>query len=241
MIPSVDEVLQSVASYTNNVNDSSGTKPHLLGTIDPSYISGLPKIKFDGESVVSEKRYPCLNTYYPQPNDRVVLAPVGTSYVILGRDEIRQSTSGIPADTTITSVKAYATAGQTFSTSLVKVSYNTPIWIGGGIIKVNATDFEVPYSGVYGASVSLRWLVSGSATPTLTIKTVQIADSSSGAQELQKIYVDRSQNNSEAVTEDIWLEQNQRVSVKFNPNLSTGALTLDPSIETSFSLTYKGR
>lgn len=41
--------------------------------IDPSYTTGRPRLIFDGEDVVSVKRYPYISTYTPQANDRVML------------------------------------------------------------------------------------------------------------------------------------------------------------------------
>lgn len=55
-----------------------------IGTIASSYSSGNPRIRFDGESTTSIKGYPYLDTYRPTPNDRVLLAKVGATYVILG-------------------------------------------------------------------------------------------------------------------------------------------------------------
>ncbi len=57
-----------------------------LGTIDPAYASGRPKIVFDGEVAASGKRYAYLASYTPVAGHRVLLIPVGTtSYVVLGR------------------------------------------------------------------------------------------------------------------------------------------------------------
>lgn len=39
--------------------------------VDPNYISGRPSLIFDGETVVTIKKYPYLSSYLPQPNDRV--------------------------------------------------------------------------------------------------------------------------------------------------------------------------
>lgn len=64
--------------------ESSADKPYLLGVIDPGYTSGDPKVTFEGELTMSGKQYPFLSSYLPAPSDRVVLAPLGTSYVILG-------------------------------------------------------------------------------------------------------------------------------------------------------------
>jgi hypothetical protein len=56
-----------------------------LGSVDEDYVSGKPKILFDGETVVSTKTYPYLETYTPTAADRVLLARVGGSYVVLGK------------------------------------------------------------------------------------------------------------------------------------------------------------
>lgn len=60
------------------------TRTNRMGTIDPAYTSGLPRVQFDGEDEVSGKTYPHLASYTPSAGDRVVLLPVGHSYVILG-------------------------------------------------------------------------------------------------------------------------------------------------------------
>lgn len=61
-------------------------KPFTLGKIDPAYSgSGRPKVIFDGSTTVSSKTYPYLSSYTPQANDRVILANVGGTHVILGK------------------------------------------------------------------------------------------------------------------------------------------------------------
>jgi hypothetical protein len=64
---------------------SSAERPPKLGTIDAAYTTGLPKILFDGETMVSAKGYSWLDPYLPLPGDRVSLLPVGQSYLILGK------------------------------------------------------------------------------------------------------------------------------------------------------------
>jgi hypothetical protein len=64
-----------------------------LATVDPAYALGagwpatpaLPKVTFDGESTMSTKQYPIVAGYVPAASDRVVLVPVGRTYVIVGR------------------------------------------------------------------------------------------------------------------------------------------------------------
>lgn len=63
-----------------------------LATIDPAYVVGgsyptsvaLPKVTFDGETTLSTKLYPVLNGYIPVPSQRVVMIPVGRTYVVAG-------------------------------------------------------------------------------------------------------------------------------------------------------------
>lgn len=43
------------------------------------------KIKFDGEEVESQKIYKRLSTYSPQKGDRVLLAVISGTYVVLGK------------------------------------------------------------------------------------------------------------------------------------------------------------
>lgn len=61
------------------------TSIFLLGTIDPAYVSGRPKIQFDGESTVSIRQYPYLSSYTPVASARVLLAVVGHGAVVLGK------------------------------------------------------------------------------------------------------------------------------------------------------------
>lgn len=76
--------LETVSGLQRGKQESSADKPYLLGVIDPAYTSGDPKVTFEGELTMSGKQYPFLSSYLPAPSDRVVLAPLGTSYVILG-------------------------------------------------------------------------------------------------------------------------------------------------------------
>lgn len=81
---------------------SSADKPVRLATVDPAYASGWPKVTFDGESTLSGKTYPHIDSYSPAKGDRVVLVPVGTSYLIIGA--VSSTGAGVPAG----SLQAYA-------------------------------------------------------------------------------------------------------------------------------------
>lgn len=56
-----------------------------LGKIDPLYSTGRPSIVFDGETTATTKQYPYLSPYAPTAGDRVLLARVAGSYVIIGK------------------------------------------------------------------------------------------------------------------------------------------------------------
>ena len=50
-----------------------------------SVSSGRPMIRFFGENEASRKKYKYLQSYTPTAGDKVLLARVGNSYVILGK------------------------------------------------------------------------------------------------------------------------------------------------------------
>lgn len=90
MIPSADEFLGIVGGINKNED------AYRLGTIDPAYVSGNPKIVFDGETTASAKQYLYLSSYTPKANDRVLLLKVSGSYVVidvLGARDTRTQTN----------------------------------------------------------------------------------------------------------------------------------------------------
>lgn len=76
--------LDAVCGYVDAAPPTSADKPVKLATIDPGYTTGSPKVTFDGESTLSGKGYAFADSYVPKPNDRVVMLPVGSTWVILG-------------------------------------------------------------------------------------------------------------------------------------------------------------
>jgi hypothetical protein len=79
-IPTASQLLEAVEPPPA---PPSTDKPLKIGTIDPAFTSGLPKVTFDGETTMSSKTYAYIGSR-PAAGSRVVLAPVGTGYVILG-------------------------------------------------------------------------------------------------------------------------------------------------------------
>ena len=56
-----------------------------IGTVDSGYSSGRPRVLFDGETTMGQKTYAYLASYTPVASHRVLLAPVGTGFVVVGR------------------------------------------------------------------------------------------------------------------------------------------------------------
>lgn len=78
--------LNAMFEYSDaNNSRGSADRPFLLGTIDPSYVAGMVRVMFDGETTMGQKGYSWLSTYNPKAGDRVILVPAGTSYVITGK------------------------------------------------------------------------------------------------------------------------------------------------------------
>ncbi len=65
--------------------DKKVSKPFSLGTIDPNYSSGTPRVLFDGENTVSTKRYSYLDSYKPAARDRVLLVNISGTHIIVGK------------------------------------------------------------------------------------------------------------------------------------------------------------
>lgn len=73
----VDWLKRLVRSLTEEV--------YAIGTIDPNYTSGRPRVKFDGETTISTKQYPYLSSYTPKAGDRVLMIRTRYGYLILGK------------------------------------------------------------------------------------------------------------------------------------------------------------
>ena len=56
-----------------------------LGTVKTITSGSGVTVQIDGESAATTKKYTYLSSYTPAVNDRVLIAEVGGSYVILGK------------------------------------------------------------------------------------------------------------------------------------------------------------
>lgn len=64
--------------------DKPDNSPFALATVVAFFDSGAAQLQFAGESVPAEKEYPYLRAYKPVVGDKVLLAHVSGSYIILG-------------------------------------------------------------------------------------------------------------------------------------------------------------
>lgn len=83
------DFLQSVAGFAQANQPGFDITKMRLATVDPAYVSStypgtLPKVTFDGETTLSGKRYPVMSPYLPTPGDRVLMVPLGATYLIIG-------------------------------------------------------------------------------------------------------------------------------------------------------------
>lgn len=74
----------AVREYDKSATNADTQGFTRCGTVDPGYTGAGPaRIMFDGETVLSQKAYHFLNTA-PLAGARVVLTPIGSTYVISG-------------------------------------------------------------------------------------------------------------------------------------------------------------
>ena len=70
--------------FLNIMREDNTSEVFILGTVDRDHKEGRPKIQFDGEDALSEKSYPCISSYTPKPNDRVLMVRLNGTQVVLG-------------------------------------------------------------------------------------------------------------------------------------------------------------
>lgn len=103
----------------------SANRPALLATVDPAYSgSGAPKVTFDGESTLSSKLYAYADSYRPAAGDRVLLVPIGTTYMIVCKVASGETRTpgGVIALAQITTGQGPITSGQATPTDITGLS-----------------------------------------------------------------------------------------------------------------------
>lgn len=86
---------QNFIEIIENMIEKKLSVPFSLGRIDPRYSGGKPKVIFDGEPQASHKRYSHLSSYKPEPNERILIANISGTHVIVGSiGDYKGATSG---------------------------------------------------------------------------------------------------------------------------------------------------
>lgn len=82
---SVDEFIDLVADALERRQTTNKPRERKLGFIDTDWVSGRPKVLFDGETVVSDKEYPYLSPKDWVADDRVAIELWGSTWIIVGK------------------------------------------------------------------------------------------------------------------------------------------------------------
>jgi len=90
-IPGAVEVLKQA----RNIESPPNFK---MGKVSALFANSTAKVSFDGEGAASEKQYSYLSSYKPVVNDRVLMAYVSGTYIILGKINF-EVTPGLGATT----------------------------------------------------------------------------------------------------------------------------------------------
>ncbi|MFD0225174.1 glycine-rich domain-containing protein [Streptomyces hirsutus] len=172
------EFLRAVAGFTQSQGkSSSANKPFRLGRIDYEYnpadfLGGInPRVLFDGESTVGQKRYVAMAGYYPLPGARVLLAPVGTTYMILGTLEAK------PHDPVVNHFTESDTWEMPPGARLLKVQVQGGGGAGGGVVASPGATVGPPATaaqaaaggGGAGGAYGESWLAANAVISPVTV------------------------------------------------------------------------
>lgn len=144
--------LRTVAKFTEEAGAAKASnKSARLGLIDYEYdptdfLGGInPRIIFDGETLVSQKRYAVMPPYYPIPGQRVCLIPVGTTYLIIGSVDV------VPQDPKVDIFTVTDTWEKPAGARMVRVQVQAGGGAGGGVVASPASDVCAGGGGAGGA------------------------------------------------------------------------------------------
>lgn len=117
--------LQAVSGFNAGQKTDNGFRLAVIDpTYDPSAFPGtLPRVTFEHEAAVSTKRYAVLSPYWPRQGDRVLMVPIGDTYIISG-------------------ATGNATPGRMVRV-FKRIGATAPINCNGAIADVPGTEFQV--------------------------------------------------------------------------------------------------
>jgi hypothetical protein len=167
------DFLRSITGFTEaNAASNVENRPIRLGTVDYDYypndfLGGIyPRIMFDGEKVVSQKRYKTMVGYYPLPGHRVVLVPVGTTYLIIG------TVSMAPQDPKVDIFTSTDTWEKSDGARSIRVQVQAGGGAGGGCVATAAGEVCAGGGGSGGAYAESMLLANSvDASVTVTVGT----------------------------------------------------------------------
>lgn len=181
-VPTAGGLLADVAAFVSaTAEPSSADRPVRLATVDPAYVSGWPKVKFDGESTLSGKTYPHVDSYAPAKNDRVVLVPVGTSYLIVGAVSATSGgAAGLPAGSIVEFGGSTAPGGWLLcdGSAVLRTTYarlfaaiSTTWGVGNGSTTFNVPDFRgrTPIGAGAGSGLTARTVAASGGAETVVL------------------------------------------------------------------------
>lgn len=184
MAGSAADLLQDITAFVAATKEpTSADKPVRLATVDPAYASGWPRVTFDGESTLSGKAYPHIDSYVPARGDRVVLVPVGTTYLIVGA--VSAGGGGLPSGSIVEFGGGSAPAGWLLcdGAAVSRTTYarlfaaiGTTWGVGNGTTTFNVPDFRgrTPVGAGTGTGLTARAVAAsgGAETVQLTSTTM---------------------------------------------------------------------
>lgn len=181
MAGSTLNLLRDITAFVKATKEpSSADRPVRLAVVDATYMTGWPKVTFEGESTLSGKQYPHVDSYSPAPGDRVVLVPVGTTYLIVGA--VSSTGAGLPAGAIQPYAGAAAPAGWLAcdGTAVSRSTYSrlfaaigTTWGAGNGSTTFNVPDLRgrAPIGAGTGAGLTARALAGSGGAETVTLTT----------------------------------------------------------------------
>jgi len=156
----------------------SEDRPARIGTVDAAYSgTGPAKVLFDGETVAGTRLYVVMTPV--AASDRVVLIPVGTGYVILGKLGIGAWYSTLSAadaalDTRLDElegarlVRTRASATMATSGSVAAVTFGTSV-LNNGAFSYSGGTYTCVTAGTYKITASVAWATNGTGVRSLRL------------------------------------------------------------------------
>ncbi len=173
--------LDTLTGYVQASRQTSADRPVRIAVIDPAYTSGWPNVTFEGESVMSTKGYVYVESYVPVAADRVLMLPVGNSYMIVGAVD-----GGVAANNLAKRVAALETMPQRVKdlgqvgASATTALTTTNVDITGGSLP-SFTTVNPNAVGFFWASFDFSTTAAGTGADAVCVGTIAVDGSDAAA------------------------------------------------------------